>query len=162
MCLSSIVLQNEVRREREALECSQSAAHCLSNARNSFPPWEYLTLYEKQTTISLCTMTWTPNVMVNTSATYLGGPEFKSRPENRLFWLRFLVVFLSTSRQMLEYYPKLDYKRFLPHPFQFIIYLSPVHPTQYALSHWKSVVKQVPTSATPISTMILWHIRVPR
>jgi hypothetical protein len=43
-----------------------------------------------------------PNVVVNTPASYAGGPGFKSRPADRLFWLRFLVVFLSPYRQMPE------------------------------------------------------------
>jgi hypothetical protein len=38
--------------------------------------------------------------VVNAPVSYSGGPGFKSRPEGRLFWLTFFVVFLSPSRQM--------------------------------------------------------------
>jgi hypothetical protein len=36
---------------------------------------------------------------------------------------------------------KLSDYRFLPNPFQFIVLLSPVHPTLYIFSYWKNVVK---------------------
>jgi hypothetical protein len=38
--------------------------------------------------------------VVSTPASYSGGPGFKSRPGDRLYWLRFFVVFLSPSRKM--------------------------------------------------------------
>jgi hypothetical protein len=43
---------------------------------------------------------------VNTSALCFGVPRFKSRTEDRLSWLRLFVVFLTASRQMLEYFLK--------------------------------------------------------
>jgi hypothetical protein len=36
---------------------------------------------------------------------------------------------------------KLGHGRFLPRPFQFIIYLSPPHSTLHSPSQWKSIVK---------------------
>lgn len=47
---------------------------------------------------------------------------FKFRPDHLLPCLRFFVVFLDTSRQMLGYYMNLGYYRFLPHPLQFIFH----------------------------------------
>jgi hypothetical protein len=38
--------------------------------------------------------------VVKTPASYSGGPGFKSRPGDRLFWLRLFVVFLNPYRQM--------------------------------------------------------------
>jgi hypothetical protein len=40
--------------------------------------------------------------VVNTPASHSGGPWLKFRPENRLSWLKFFVVFFSSSRQILE------------------------------------------------------------
>jgi hypothetical protein len=37
--------------------------------------------------------------------------------------------------QMPEFYHKLGYDRFLAHPFQLIIQLSPFHSTLYSLSY---------------------------
>jgi hypothetical protein len=39
------------------------------------------------------------------------------------------------------YYFKLGHDRFLPHPLQFIIHLSPFNSTLYNLSYWERVVK---------------------
>jgi hypothetical protein len=64
--------------------------------------------------------------VVSIPASYSGGRGFKSRPGDQLFWLRFLVVFLSPSRQMPGYYLKLGHDRFLPHPFQFIVHYHPL------------------------------------
>jgi hypothetical protein len=40
--------------------------------------------------------------VLNTAASYSGGPVFKPRPGDRLSWLAFLVVFLIPSRKMPE------------------------------------------------------------
>jgi hypothetical protein len=60
--------------------------------------------------------------VVSTSASYSGGPGFKSRPADMLSRLRIFVVFLGPSMQMLEYcrYIKLGHDRFLPYSFQLI------------------------------------------
>jgi hypothetical protein len=58
----------------------------------------------------------------STPASYSGGSGFKSRPGDRLSWHRLLAVFICPSRQMLEWYLKLGYYSFLPHPFRFIIH----------------------------------------
>jgi hypothetical protein len=79
--------------------------------------------------------------MVNIPASYSGGPGFKSRPGDRLSWLRYFVVFLSSSKQMQGSTSKLGYDHFLPHPFQFIIHLSSYHSLQYSLSYWKNIIK---------------------
>jgi hypothetical protein len=69
----------------------------------------------------------------DTPASCSGGLGFKSRPEDRLFWLSVFVVFFSPSRQMPGLFLKLDHDRFLPHNFQFIIHVSSVHSTLYSL-----------------------------
>jgi hypothetical protein len=51
------------------------------------------------------------------------------------------VVFLSPSRQIPGWYPKLGHDRFLFHPLQFTIHLSSFHSTPYNLSYRESVVK---------------------
>jgi hypothetical protein len=38
--------------------------------------------------------------VVNTSASYSGGPGFKSRSRDRPSWLRYFVIFLSPSKRM--------------------------------------------------------------
>jgi hypothetical protein len=76
--------------------------------------------------------------VVNTPASYSGGPGFKSPSRDRLSWLSFIVGFISPSRQMSAYYLKLIQDRFLPHPFQFIIYLLPFHSMLYILSLLKT------------------------
>jgi hypothetical protein len=43
----------------------------------------------------------------NTHVSYSEGPEYKSRPGDRLFRLRFFVVFLSPSYTMSGYYLKI-------------------------------------------------------
>jgi hypothetical protein len=50
------------------------------------------------------TLYWTEcrGQVVNNPALYLGGPEFKSRPRDRLSWLIFFVVFLDSSRRITE------------------------------------------------------------
>jgi hypothetical protein len=45
--------------------------------------------------------------LVNSSASYSGGPGFKSRPEYHLSWLRPFVVFPSTSMKILRKYLKI-------------------------------------------------------
>jgi hypothetical protein len=52
--------------------------------------------------------------VVNTPVSYSAGTGFKFRPGNRLAWLRFIVVFISPSRQMTGWCLKLGYDRFLP------------------------------------------------
>jgi hypothetical protein len=63
-----------------------------------------------------------PNVpaqCVSTPASYSRYPRFKSRPRDRLSWLRFSH---NSSRQMPGQHLKFGHHRFLPNPFQFIIY----------------------------------------
>jgi hypothetical protein len=55
----------------------------------------------------------------------MSAVERRTRPWYRPSWLSSLVVFLSTSRQMCEYYLKLVNDRFVPRHFQCIIHLSP-------------------------------------
>jgi len=66
-------------------------------------------------------------VVVNTTASYSGGLEFKSRPGDRLSWLRILLLFLRPSTQIPGSHLKLNHDRFLPHTSKFIIYLSSFH-----------------------------------
>jgi hypothetical protein len=54
------------------------------------------------------------------------------------------MVFLSPFKQMLGWYLKLGHIRFLPHPSQFIICLSPFHSTLYSLE----LLKKSQTTAT--------------
>jgi hypothetical protein len=58
--------------------------------------------------------------VISTPASYTEGPWFKSRPGNPLSWLKFSVVFLNPSRQVLEQYLKADNDRFLRVAFQFV------------------------------------------
>jgi hypothetical protein len=44
----------------------------------------------------------------NASDFYSGGARFESRLEHRLYWLRFLLVFLSSSWQVTKHYLRLD------------------------------------------------------
>jgi hypothetical protein len=78
--------------------------------------------------------------VINTPASYSGGPRFKCRPGNRLSWLRVLVVFLSLSRQIPGQYLKLGQDRFLPHHFQFIVHSHPFT-RRCSLSYRESVIK---------------------
>jgi hypothetical protein len=50
--------------------------------------------------------------VVNTPASYSGGPGSKSRREDWLSGMRFFVVFLSPSRQMLGCHLKLEQRAF--------------------------------------------------
>jgi hypothetical protein len=59
----------------------------------------------------------------NTTASHSGSPGFKIRPGDRLPSLKLFLISLSPSTRMMGYYLKLGYDRFLPNPFQFIIYL---------------------------------------
>jgi hypothetical protein len=49
-------------------------------------------------------------------------------------FLRFCVVFLSPSEQMLGYHRNLGHYRFLPYTFHFIIHVSHSHSTLFNLS----------------------------
>jgi hypothetical protein len=66
-----------------------------------------------------------------------------SLPRDRLFWLRYFMVFLSYSRQAQRYYLKLGYNWFLSHPFQFIIHPSSFHSALYNLSYIKASLNEV-------------------
>jgi hypothetical protein len=61
---------------------------------------------------------------VNTPASYSGIPRFQSRHGDRLFWMFF--VFLSLSTKIPGWYFKLGHGCFLPSRFQFTIHLSPI------------------------------------
>jgi hypothetical protein len=78
--------------------------------------------------------------VINTPASYSGGPRFKCRPGDRLSWLRVLVLFLSLSRQIPGQYLKLGQDRFLPHHFQFIVHSHPFT-RRCSLSYRESVIK---------------------
>jgi hypothetical protein len=56
---------------------------------------------------------------VSAASPYFKGLVFKSRPGYRPFWLKFLAVLFSTSRQMPKYNLQLRYDCFLPHLLQF-------------------------------------------
>jgi hypothetical protein len=58
------------------------------------------------------------NWVNSTPIVFVGGPELKYEPRNRLSFLRFLVIFLSHSRQM----PRLSFNCFLSLPFEFKSY----------------------------------------
>jgi hypothetical protein len=71
--------------------------------------------------------TWAPIVLpewVN-PVSYLGGHEIKSLPGDWLCRLRFYMVFFSPAREVQRFCVKLGRNHFLPHPFQFIVYLLP-------------------------------------
>jgi hypothetical protein len=87
-------------------ECALRASGLRNNPKDG---GRFLLRQTLTTTIRRCRV-------VNTPATYSGGSMFKSRPGERLYWLRFLVVFLILSRQF--------------------------HSTLYSLSLWKKVVKR--------------------
>jgi hypothetical protein len=57
---------------------------------------------------------------------------FKSRLGDGLSSLRFFVVFLSPSRQILGWYLSLGHSCFLSYPFEFIIHLLPFHLLLYS------------------------------
>jgi hypothetical protein len=95
-------------------------------------------LYEGEICISL---TERRGRVVNTPAAYSRGPGFTSRSGDRLSSLRFVVLFLSHYRQMMGLYLKIWPRPLLPHPFHFIIYLSPLHSTLYITYHRENVVK---------------------
>jgi hypothetical protein len=69
--------------------------------------------------------------LVNTPVSCSGGTRLKYRPGDRLSRLKFFVVFLSPSSQIPGDDFKLGHDRILPHPFQFIIYLSFSRSTLY-------------------------------
>jgi hypothetical protein len=60
--------------------------------------------------------------VVSSTASYSGGSGLKSRHGDQLSWPRILEVLRSHSKQMTGYCLKLDYDRFIPHHFQFIIH----------------------------------------
>jgi hypothetical protein len=70
----------------------------------------------------------------------LGGPGFKSRPGDRLSWLRFLCFSSIPPGECRDSTSTLGHDRFLPNPFQFTIHSSAFHSTPYSQSYWKSVV----------------------
>jgi hypothetical protein len=64
--------------------------------------------------------------LVSIPILYSVGTGFNSRSRHRLSRLKFVVLFLSSSKKMLGQYLKLDHDRFRPYPFQFIILYHPV------------------------------------
>jgi hypothetical protein len=78
--------------------------------------------------------------MLNAPASYSGSSGFKSRPGNRLSWLKLSVGFLCPPGKFRESSIKLGLDRFLPNPFQFVLRLSSFHATLCSLSYWESVV----------------------
>jgi hypothetical protein len=55
--------------------------------------------------------------VVNTSASYFGCAGIRSRPGDRLSWLRVFMVFLSSSWNMPGWHLTLGHDRFLLYPF---------------------------------------------
>jgi hypothetical protein len=94
--------------------CSASHCLCISNTRLHVEVMGDLLCYQ----------------VVNTSASYSEGPVFKYRPRYRLFSQGF-VLFLSTSGESRDRALKLGHDRFLPHPFQFNIFVSSFQSTPY-------------------------------
>jgi hypothetical protein len=72
-----------------------------------------------------CYFTKRRDRVVNTPASYSGGPEFRSRPRDRLSWLRFSLLSSEPPRKCRDSTLELDQDRFLLSPFQFNIHLSP-------------------------------------
>jgi hypothetical protein len=52
-----------------------------------------MALYLRRLAVIFILVTESSGRVVNTPASYSGGPRFKSRPGDRLSWLRFFVVF---------------------------------------------------------------------
>jgi hypothetical protein len=71
--------------------------------------------------------------VVNSPASYLGGPRFKFRPGDRLSWLRFSWFSSVPPGKCRDSTLKLGHDRFLPHPFQCFIHLSSFHSTLIVL-----------------------------
>jgi hypothetical protein len=110
--------------------------------------WRYaLTLPSKSFTQhrvlhhNLSTMTERRGQLVNISASYLGGPSFKSRYRRRAVLSEFFVVFLSLSRRMPVLYLKLGHDR--AHQIFSYTSLFPYHHMIYAIlsSYWKKGLK---------------------
>jgi hypothetical protein len=59
----------------------------------------------------------TSGPVVNIPDSYSGGTGFKYLSEEWLSWLRFFMVFLSPSTEMLQYYVKLGHEHFLRYSF---------------------------------------------
>jgi hypothetical protein len=77
----------------------------------------------------------------NTPASYSGGLRLESQPiKGYLDWSS-SWFFSVPSRTCWDGALKLGYCRFLPHSFQFLSHLSPLHLTLYNTSHWKNVFK---------------------
>jgi hypothetical protein len=96
-----------------------------------------------------CCLMWTPTLkpktrtqrrgpVVSIPVSYLGGSGFKSRPGDRLSWLRSSVVSSVPPDECRI--SQLGHSRFLPNTFEFIIHVSPFYSMPYSLS-LKSVVK---------------------
>jgi hypothetical protein len=83
--------------------------------------------------------------MVNTPNSYSGGPGFKPRPGERLFWGFSCVISVTLSKGW-DSTSKAGYGRFITTPFRFTIHLSSFHSTLYSLSHWKSVTEKLQTN----------------
>jgi hypothetical protein len=58
----------------------------------------------------------TSQYVVSNAVSHSGAPELKSRPEDRLSWLRVFVLFLSNARQTPGQHFNLGHDRFLPCP----------------------------------------------
>jgi hypothetical protein len=61
--------------------------------------------------------------VVKTHDTYSGDLGFKSRPGDRLSWLRLLCFSSVPPGKFLDRILKLGYDYFLTYPFQFFFYL---------------------------------------
>jgi hypothetical protein len=73
--------------------------------------------------------------VVNTPASYSGGPGFKISARRPAILAEVFRGFFSVpSGECIDSALKLGYNRFLPNPFQFIIHLSSFHSSLYSLS----------------------------
>jgi hypothetical protein len=72
--------------------------------------------------------------VVDTPASYSGGPEFKYWPGHRLSWLRFSWFFCPCRRIELNVRPWPLLSKSFPS-----FHLSPFHSTLHSLCYWKSV-----------------------
>jgi hypothetical protein len=79
--------------------------------------------------------------VVNTPASYSGGPRFKSWPRDRLSWLRFLVVSPSPPGQMPRKYLNIRPWPLPSKSFPIHHSLTAYHLMLYCRSCWKCIIK---------------------
>jgi hypothetical protein len=79
--------------------------------------------------------------VVNTHASYSGGPGFKSRAVDRLSSLSFSWFSSVPPVEFRDNISKLIHDPFLPNPSQFIVHLSRYHSTRHNHSYGSDVFK---------------------